>query len=426
MGENKKNILIVDDSALMRRVESDIINSDDRFQAMDMAANGLEAFDFVTRGNRKYDCIILDINMPKMNGLEFLEACEKLKLKTKVIIVSTVAAEGTEETIKALELGAFDYVTKPGSFMDAMGSSFRKHLLMSIAYATGVASDYDAEIDRHKQEAKIKPQTPGQIIAPKSVTSGLSSPTATVKPVIKTEPKPDNRIPEILPSAKHYSGEISPMNPRAILASGIQKKKPHKQITGPAKRIVLIASSTGGPKALQSVIPLLPKNLNAPVLLVQHMSVGFTASLASRLDEMSQIKVVEAKNGDVIKKGVVYLAKGGTQMRLFKRGGDYVLDLNEEEPARNGLKPCADILFESVSELDFEDITCSILTGMGGDGTLGVKKLNEKHNMYVIAQDEQTSTVYGMPKVVYDAGLSDVVRPLGEIATEIIKNAGVQ
>ena len=113
-------------------------------------------------------------------------------------------------------------------------------------------------------------------------------------------------------------------------------------------------------------------------------------------------------------------------MRVVKKGSEYVIDINTAEPARNGLKPCADIMMESLSNLVFDDITCVVLTGMGGDGTMGIRQLNESQNIYVIGQDEATSTVYGMPKVVYEAGLTDIVLPLGKIADEITKNVGVQ
>lgn len=383
-----KNILVVDDSALMRRVESDIINSDKRFHVLDTATNGLEAFDFAVKNSGKYDAVILDINMPKMNGIEFLEALEKQKIKMKVIVVSTAAVEGASVTIRALELGAFDYVSKPDSFIDVTGDSFRKHLLLSLEYATGV----------EKTAVPMEHDTPKRSIQP-----NIRSVTGSEK-----------------------AGAVSPMNPRAILAEGMKPRRPHKNITGNAKRLVVIASSTGGPKALQVVISMLPKNLNAPVLVVQHMSEGFTKSLAERLNEQSEITVVEAQGGERLEKGKVYVAKGGSQMRLNKKAGDYILDINVTEPARNGLRPCADILFESIAELDYDDISCVVLTGMGGDGTMGIRRLNDSNNTYVIAQDEQTSTVYGMPKVVYEAGLTDVVRPLNEIADEIMKNTGVQ
>jgi len=389
----KKNILIVDDSALMRRVESDIIKSDERFQVLDTATNGLEAFDLVTRNSKKYDAVVLDINMPKMNGIEFLETLEKQKIKMKVIIVSTLAKDGAAETIRALELGAFDYVTKPESFVEAMSDAFKGKLLQCLAYATGLVEDKATDFVKRTEKVEVK--------------------------------KVEERL-ERKPGTSTTAGYVSPMNPRQILAGGFVPKKPHKPVSGNAKRLIVIASSTGGPKALQQVICKLPKNINAPVIIVQHMSEGFTKSLASRLNELSEVTVVEATGGEKLEKGTVYLAKGGSQMRLLKKGGDYVVDINTQEPPRNGLKPCADITFESIANLDFDEITCAVLTGMGGDGTMGIRQLNEKHNIFVVAQDEATSTVYGMPKVVYEAGLTDVVKPLGMIAEEITKNVGVQ
>ena len=400
---DKKNILIVDDSALMRRVESDIIKSDNRFDVTDIATNGLEAFDLVTRNTKKYDAVVLDINMPKMNGIEFLEALEKQKIKLKIIIVSTLAKDGAAETIRALELGAFDYVTKPDSFVDAMSDAFKGKLLQCLQYATSLTED--KAIDLIKSTPKVEEK--------KAEGKPVDKPTVPTAPAT-TAPKSS-------------TGVVSPMNPRAILSEAFAPRKPHKTVTGAnAKRLIAIASSTGGPKALQQVICKLPKNINAPILIVQHMSEGFTKSLAARLNELSEVKVVEATGGERLEKGIVYLAKGGSQMRVVKKGSEYVIDINTQEPARNGLKPCADIMMESLANLVFDDITCVVLTGMGGDGTMGIRQLNEASNIYVIGQDEATSTVYGMPKVVYEAGLTDVVLPLGQIAEEITKNVGVQ
>lgn len=400
----KKNILIVDDSALMRRVESDIIKSDERFDVTDMATNGLEAFDLVTRNSKKYDAVVLDINMPKMNGIEFLEALEKQKIKQKIIIVSTLAKDGAAETIRALELGAFDYVTKPDSFVDAMSDAFKGKLLQCLQYATSLAEDKAIDLIKSTHKVEVK------------------------KPEAAPEMKPQTPVAPTAPAPKASSGGVvSPMNPRAILSEAFAPRKPHKTVTGAnARRLVAIASSTGGPKALQQVICKLPRNINAPILIVQHMSEGFTKSLAARLNELSEVKVVEATGGERLEKGTVYLAKGGSQMRVVKKGSEYVIDINTTEPARNGLKPCADIMMESLANLVFDDITCVVLTGMGGDGTMGIRQLNEVSNIYVIGQDEATSTVYGMPKVIYEAGLTDVVLPLGQIAEEITKNVGVQ
>ncbi len=372
---SKKNILIIDDSALMRRVLSDIINSDERFMVCDVAGNGLEAYDKITLNPKRYDAILLDINMPKMNGIEFMEEINRLKLKLTVIIVSTIAVEGAAETIRLLELGAFDFVTKPNSFSEAKENTFQEKVLQCLACATGFSETESR--NRKKQEL---PQLP--------------------KPK-KNETTPVHSLKETV------------------------ARKPHKAVGRDASKLVALACSTGGPKALQAVVPHLPKNMDAPMIIVQHMPAGFTATLAGRLNELSQVAVKEAVDGEVLTKGTVYIAKGGSQLRVKKKGSESVLCVTDE-PARNALKPCADILYESLLESDYDDITCVVLTGMGRDGTMGIKQLNDKRNIYVIGQEASTCTVYGMPKALCEAGLADEMLPLEEVAGAIIKNVGVR
>ena len=190
-------------------------------------------------------------------------------------------------------------------------------------------------------------------------------------------------------------------------------------------KLVVIACSTGGPKALQAIIPSLPQCLDCPVLIVQHMPQGFTKSLASRLNDLSEITVVEAEEGMEIKKDTVYLAKGGFQMRVKRKpGGHYELSLSPE-PAKNGLRPCADVLLESLVETDFRKIVCAVLTGMGDDGLDGITKLRMKKQLYIVTQDKETSTVYGMPRAITLAGYSDEEVPLSEVTNVIIKNLEV-
>lgn len=355
----KKKILIVDDSALMRRTISDIINSDSRLEVEALATNGIEALDLIVAAPKRFDAILLDINMPKMDGLQFLEQMNKLKLKVITIVVSTLALEGAEETIRALELGAFDFVTKPGSFIEAKGDSFRGRVLKCLGVALGLSDALAASPIVEKVE-------PGR--------SSLRSTGKVVK----------------------------------------------------GSKLIALACSTGGPKALQQVIPTLPANLDAPVLLVQHMPEGFTKSLADRLNDLSNVRVKEAEDGDVLEKGVVYIAKGGRQMRLNRAAnGQHRIELTQE-PARGGLRPCADIMYESLVSSEYEKITCVVLTGMGGDGTQGIKQLKEQKNIYVIAQDQATCTVYGMPKVVAEAGLVDEVVPLKLVSGAITQNVGVR
>lgn len=191
-------------------------------------------------------------------------------------------------------------------------------------------------------------------------------------------------------------------------------------------KLIMIASSTGGPKALHTLIPMLDKNLDAPVVIVQHMPQGFTASLASRLNECSEITVTEAKHGEYLQNGHVYLAKGGKHLEVRQNDrGLLYLQENEDEPI-NGLRPCADITLQSLKQIKIDSILCVVLTGMGADGYLGIKELKKIHNVFAIAQTKESCVVYGMPKAIVEHGLADKVLPLERISNEINKIAGVQ
>ena len=369
----QKKILVIDDSALMRRVLSDIINSDNRFLVKKTANNGIEALDLIVDQKETYDGVILDINMPKMNGLELLANLERFNIKLPIIIVSTLAKEGAKETIRALELGAFDFVTKPESFLEVKSDDFKTRLLERLSLATNLSS-----------------------------TSSERVIELTKKEEVFTTPK-NNAI----------SSSDAIMSSRRTLRRSV------------GNRLIFIACSTGGPKALQQLIPFLPSDLNVPVLLVQHMPEGFTYSLSHRLNELSKVEVKEAEDGDILKKGVVYIAQGGRQMRVVHVNGVESLSITQEG-ARNGLKPCADITLESLETSGFDDIICVVLTGMGQDATAGIKILSKTKNLHVIAQNQETCTVYGMPKVIYESGLVNEVVPMDKITEAIIKNLGVQ
>ncbi|MBP3339039.1 MAG: chemotaxis-specific protein-glutamate methyltransferase CheB [Lachnospiraceae bacterium] len=391
----KKNILIVDDSALMRRVISDIINSDNRFTVKDIATNGLEALDLIVKNRLQYDCVMLDINMPKLNGLELLEQLQKNKINIKVIMVSTLTKEGAKETIIALERGALDFVTKPENYLEAKKDSFKNRLLEVLSVATGLdASGFDAA---------------------ERVT--VSSNVA----VKNRETREDKKGTVIQKETSNVVRRNSVMPERGTTFG------PHKRFVGNKEgktKIVALACSTGGPKSLQSVIPKLSANIDAPIVLVQHMPKGFTNSLALRLDEMSEVTVKEAANGDVLKKGCVYIAPGGLQMKVVKDGANFKI-VTTDDAAVGGLKPCANIMYESLKGLPIDEVTCVVLTGMGADGTLGIGELAKTNNIYVISQDEATSVVYGMPRAVAEAKLSDEIVPLEDVASAILKNVGV-
>ncbi len=356
-----KKILIVDDSALMRRVFCDIIEGDKRFQVTDRAANGLEALELLTKNT--YDAVVLDVNMPKMSGLELLRELQKRKIPAKVMMASTDTMGGAKTTMDALELGALDFVHKPTSALECRRGPFREAFLQTL-----------------------------QVVA--ESRSPVMDKAFTVDSMKKTR--------QVVELAKKHSSVIS------------------------QNKIVAIASSTGGPKALHSVITKLPKDLRTPVVLVQHMPAGFTQSLAERLNSLSEIAVSEAVEGETLQAGHVYIARGGKHLNIDKKpGGRYVVRYSDE-PAREGVKPCANYMYESLADSDFDEVICVVMTGMGADGTKGIVNLKNAKKVHVLVQEQSTCAVYGMPKSAVQAGLADEIVPLEQIAQEIILNVGVK
>ncbi|MEG0963035.1 MAG: chemotaxis-specific protein-glutamate methyltransferase CheB [Lachnospiraceae bacterium] len=355
----KKNILVVDDSALMRRVICDIINSDNTFQATDVCRDGLEAYEKLKKN--RYAAVVLDVNMPKMDGLQLLEKLQKEKIAATVIMVSTSTTKDADVTILAMERGAVDFVAKPYNIIEAKGEEFKGELLgvLNAVIRTG-------NMDR-------------LLAAPKTQTT--------------------------------------PVMPKSVTGTRTKAGK---------KKLVALACSTGGPKALQSVIPYLPPNMDAPMVLVQHMPAGFTKSMAERLNEISSIKVKEAADGELLQKGFVYVAPGGKHMEVVKApGGGHKISLNDRPPI-GGLRPCANITYESLKNSGYDEVTCVVLTGMGADGTQGILSLKKSKPVHIIAQNAQTCVVYGMPKAIAETGIVNEVVSLTEIAQTIIKNVGVQ
>lgn len=376
-----KNILLVDDSALMRRVLCDIIESDKRFHVQDRAANGLDALNLLSR--KTYDAVVLDVNMPQMNGLELLRQLQKRGIQAKIIMASTDTRDGAKVTLDALELGTLDFIHKPNSAMDCRGGGFGEELLRILTAVT--------EMDVPKPIGVGGPAPTGGRIGPAGITAAAAERKTSALPVS--------------PAAPASSG-------KAVFEAGVQ--------------IVAIASSTGGPKALQAVIPKLPANLNAPVVVVQHMPPGFTASLAERLNSLSALNVKEAAEGDVLAPGNVYVAMGGKHLNILSAmPGKYTIHYSDE-PTREGVKPCANYMYESLMDSKYDRVVCVVMTGMGADGTQGIRNLKTKKKIHVITQEASTCAVYGMPKSAVNAGLADQTVPLEQIAQEIITNVGVK
>lgn len=355
-----KKILVVDDSALMRRVLCDIINSDERFEVVDEANNGEVALNLLME--KTYDAVVLDVNMPRMDGIELLRELKKRNIRPHILMASTVTTEGAQITMDALELGALDFIHKPDWAYRCKNDEFIQNFL-TLLDAVCKAKIVETT-EKSKRETEKATQTIEKLV-----------------------------------------------------------RKSSQKITG--KRIIALACSTGGPRALQSVIPNLPQDMKAPMVLVQHMPVGFTESLAARLDHLSKVKVVEASEGEVLQDGCVYIARSGQHMNLVKKGGDTVVHYTDE-PSREGVKPCANYMYESLQNCDYDEVVCVVLTGMGADGMEGIAHLKEKKKTFVITQDEESCVVYGMPKSVVKAGLSDETVSLSMVAQEIILHVGVK
>lgn len=208
---------------------------------------------------------------------------------------------------------------------------------------------------------------------------------------------------------------------RTISEPKLNSAMPDSEVSS---KVVAIASSTGGPRALQEVLPAIPADIDAPILIVQHMPDGFTKTLADRLNSLCQISVLEAEDGMIMKKGCAYIAKAGKHMQIGKRGRQNMICLTDEPP-REGVKPCADYMYESLAYSNFKEIVNVVLTGMGADGTAGITALNKKKKTKVIVQDEATCVVYGMPGSIVKHRIKCKQLPLKDIANEIIKETGV-
>ncbi|MEE3467730.1 MAG: chemotaxis-specific protein-glutamate methyltransferase CheB [Eubacterium sp.] len=359
-----KKVLVIDDSALMRRVISDIINQDEQLTVAGTANNGQAALDQLIRGEQ-FDVLLIDIKMPKMDGVRLLREMNRSRIRIPSLIVSSIASESGSETIEALELGALDFIKKPISSIGENFADFRVELLKRVYMATGL------------DEAKAPVAQPKR--------------------------------------------EAAPARPTPVRPVGTHKRPTTRKGT----KLVVIASSTGGPKALQSVVPYFPENFPYPVVIVQHMPAGFTNSLAQRLNEMSPIHVKEASDGEELKPGNVYIAMGGKQCELIsKPNGTYCFSENDKPP-RGGLRPCADIFFESLVDSGFEEIICAVLTGMGSDGTSGISLIRETHEVKCVAQNKDTCVVYGMPRAAVESGNADDVVPLEDVTGMLIRRAGV-
>jgi two-component system chemotaxis response regulator CheB len=346
-------VLIVDDSAFMRKMIGDMLEKNDGITVIDKAKNGEEAVEKVLQLHP--DVVTMDVEMPKVNGLKALQEIMEKK-PTPVVMLSSITQKGAETTMLAMQYGAVDFIAKPSG---------------------------QISLDLHKVQTEL-------------VQKVIAAGKANLKAFLRR---------------KGLTTSIKGLTSTTTTAT---------QKTELICQLVCIGTSTGGPRAVQEVLAGLPSNLNAPVLVVQHMPAGFTHSFAKRLDGLSSMIVKEAENNEIIQNGIVYIAPGGRHMRIKKRNLHLFIALSDDN-SESIHRPSVDILFESVASLTGYRRIGVIMTGMGSDGTKGIKLLKKSGAVYTIAESEESCMVFGMPKSAIKTNLIDEVCHVKEIPSRIVK-----
>lgn len=353
---DKISVLIVDDSALMRSMIGKIVESSQELRVAGKAMNGKFALNKIP--NLDPDVIVLDLEMPEMNGIEFLKERRRLGIHIPVIILSSLARRGARITMEALSLGASDFILKP--------TGTDQSELQSIAVAlTDVIKVYGGN---YKSE--------------------------------KTDGAPRRELDFKTPAQQKRD----------------EKPVVYRKVTDRVD-VVAIGISTGGPNALREVFKNLDVNLPVPILVVQHMPAGFTAEFAQSLDRVSPLVIKEAEDGDLLKPGRIFIAAGNYHLAINRMRLADTVRLTQEEPV-NGHRPSADVLFSSAVKIYGKRILAVIMTGMGRDGAKGIGEIYHAGGL-TVAQDSETSVVYGMPRVAFENGVVDSVVALPNMAETI-------
>ncbi|HEX4756709.1 MAG TPA: chemotaxis response regulator protein-glutamate methylesterase [Terracidiphilus sp.] len=369
----RTRILIVDDSAVMRSLLRSVVSADPSLEVAGTAADGASALNSLPLNCP--DLILLDVEMPVMDGLVTLRELRRRGNRMPVIMCSSLTQRGAKVTIEALAGGASDYVTKPA------GQSDREAAMKTLA----------------------------QELIPRIHALTASSPCKSLVPSRQQYPPP------VIPGlARVLNIQIAPPVSPQI--------RPQTLTSTPS--VVAIGVSTGGPAALDVLLPMLPADFQLPVLIVQHMPEVFTRLFAERLNSRCNLRVCEAAEGDAISAGTIYIARGNWHMETLpppRQGMPSALHLSQG-PLENHCRPAVDVLFRSAARVYNSGVLGVVLTGMGSDGLSGCRIIREQGGS-VLAQDEPSSTVWGMPGAVSGAGLANKVLPLDAIAPEILRIA---
>lgn len=383
-------VLICDDSALMRNLVSRIINDTPGMQVVGKAMNGKMLLDEIPY--IKPDVILLDIEMPVMTGVEFLQERKKLRWDIPVVILSSIATKGAEVTVKCLELGAMDFITKPGGSVSTEIIDVKESIIEKIA-------SYGGSYARRKGKKipsvdfflrSLKMREAEKFVARQKGTEEIQVP---LEPLLAGWREPAKKEPVVI--------------------------KPLRE--GGKIEIIAIGISTGGPNALRDVFKMIDPHLKQPVLVVQHMPPGFTAEFACSLNRICPLEVCEAQDEMPVQGGHIYISPGDYHIIVEPRFTGNVIRTTQTEQ-RNGHRPSADVLFESVAAVYKNNALGVIMTGMGRDGAAQLAEMR-RQGAWTLGQDEATSVVYGMPRVAFELGGVQKQVPLMEMADEISRLA---
>lgn len=385
----KIKVLVVDDSLMMRKEVSEMLAGDDDIEVAGVAMDG--DFALLKLVRMQVDVVVLDIQMPRMDGLSVLKVIQE-KYHVPTIILSAFTRDGAYLTMQALRLGAVDFICKP-----AEGSLRENRALLQRALLDKVKL-------AHLTAAKSQPASAGER------TPNRPQPTAAWNDA-ESRATVLRRPADLLPNV---AIDISQTNNIGGSEADMQS------LPG----VIAIGASTGGTQAVEKIVQQLPAGLPVGIVVVQHMPKEFTTAFAETLGERSRLPVMEAKDGQSILAGSVYIAPGDCHLKLKRGDHQYLVCLDRQTPPINGLRPSVDILFHSAAQAGGRKVLAVILTGMGKDGATGIEAV-KKAGGQTIAQNEETCVVFGMPKEAIKTGAVDYVLPLHEIPWWICKYAGV-
>ena len=372
-------MMVVDDSVVIRGLISRWIAAEPDMVVAASLRTGLDAVNQIERVNP--DVAVLDIEMPELDGISALPQLLAKKRNLIIIMASTLTRRNAEISFKALSLGASDYIPKPESTREAAAAEIFHHDLIQKIRSLG---------------AKVRRAVPA---SPSHAAPGHPATSPPLAPALERSREPLSRPPQA-PVAH------PPLTRRAFSSQ--------------APRALLIGSSTGGPQALMTLVAEIGAVIDRfPVLITQHMPPTFTTILAEHLARSSHRPAHEAVDGEIVKAGTVYLAPGGRHMRVVRRGAEVAIALDDGPPV-NFCKPAVDPLFSSAIDVWQGGVLAVVLTGMGSDGMRGGKEIVAAGGS-VIAQDEATSVVWGMPGAAANAGICAAILPLGQIAPKLVR-----